>query len=131
MPNRVASGGVEKKSTANSSQKREAPKQRQLKAENLNTVIDLFKAQQLSTYQRSKIEERNGLNVLVPQKEYKESTESINEYIPTGTFNQAGVVVRPRNAAHVQFIVQNAEANEVPITVKNGGHSFCCFSTAK
>ncbi|KAH0499734.1 hypothetical protein TgHK011_006909 [Trichoderma gracile] len=40
-------------------------------------------------------------------------------------------VVQPQNAAQVQLIVRSAKARDIPMTIKNGGHSYSGASTAE
>lgn len=39
-------------------------------------------------------------------------------------FTRPKYVVRPQNTGQVQTIVQEAVARELPLTIKNGGHSY-------
>lgn len=44
-------------------------------------------------------------------------------------FARPGCVVQPERSSHVQTIVREAKSRKIPITIKNGGHSYAGFST--
>ena len=44
-------------------------------------------------------------------------------------FSRPACVVQPKCFLHVRIIVEQAKARKIPITIKNGGHSYAGFST--
>lgn len=44
-------------------------------------------------------------------------------------FSRPGLVVQPETILHVQYIVKQAKQRGIPLTIKNGGHSYAGFSS--
>jgi len=65
---------------------------------------------------------------------YRPGEEAYQRSIATANrlfrFSQPACVVQPESSAHVQYIVKQAKLQNIPITIKNGGHSFAGSSTA-
>ncbi|KAL6859498.1 FAD-binding domain-containing protein [Trichoderma novae-zelandiae] len=57
---------------------------------------------------------------------YERSVANANLYY---RYARPDCVVQPRNASDVQFTVQQARSRGIPITIKNGGHSYSGAST--
>ncbi|KAK1774190.1 hypothetical protein QBC45DRAFT_459253 [Copromyces sp. CBS 386.78] len=78
-------------------------------------VIDLLKA------------DKTSIPVFLPgETEYERSVANANLLY---RFTRPACVVQPKNVGHVQTIVKEAKARNVPITIKCGGHSYAGFST--
>ncbi|KAK3949779.1 hypothetical protein QBC32DRAFT_30092 [Pseudoneurospora amorphoporcata] len=78
-------------------------------------VIDLLKA------------DKTSIPVFLPgETEYERSVANANLLY---RFTRPACVVQPKTVGHVQTIVKEAKARNVPITIKCGGHSYAGFST--
>lgn len=44
-------------------------------------------------------------------------------------FARPGCVVQPESSSHVQTVVKEAKSRKIPMTIKNGGHSYAGYST--
>jgi hypothetical protein len=76
-------------------------------------IINSFKSQQIPVY---KIKE-----------EYEQSVATSNLLY---RFSRPHCVVCPKNRVHVQKIVRQEKSQNIPVTIKNGGHSYAGGSTA-
>ncbi|PTB65047.1 Glucooligosaccharide oxidase [Trichoderma citrinoviride] len=62
------------------------------------------------------------------EPQYERSVATVNLFY---RFARPDCVVQPRNASDVQFVVREARIRRIPITIKNGGHSYSGASTAE
>ncbi|TFB05902.1 hypothetical protein CCMA1212_001344 [Trichoderma ghanense] len=71
----------------------------------------------------------NNVPVFAPgELQYERSVATVNLIY---RFARPDCVVQPRNASDVQCVVREARTRGVPITIKNGGHSYSGASTAE
>ena len=61
-------------------------------------------------------------------EEYERSVATANLLY---RYSRPPFVVQPKTIEHVQFIVKQAKEQKIPITIKNGGHSYAGFSIAE
>ncbi|KAK1241922.1 hypothetical protein MKX07_007745 [Trichoderma sp. CBMAI-0711] len=71
----------------------------------------------------------NKIPVFAPgEPRYERSVATVNLVY---RFARPDCVVQPRNASDVQCVVREARTRRIPITIKNGGHSYSGASTAE
>ncbi|KAL7788376.1 hypothetical protein V8C37DRAFT_418385 [Trichoderma ceciliae] len=81
----------------------------------ISEIIQLFKDEEIPVY-------------AVGELPYERSVATANLVY---RFARPGCVVQPKRASQVQIIVREAKARNIPITIKNGGHSYAGASTAE
>ncbi|KAM0260182.1 hypothetical protein ACHAQJ_002948 [Trichoderma viride] len=81
----------------------------------IKDIIQLFKDEEIPVY-------------AVGELEYERSVATANLLY---RFARPDCVVQPKRASQVQIIVREAKARGIPITIKNGGHSYAGASTAE
>ncbi|KAL7815569.1 FAD-binding domain-containing protein [Trichoderma gracile] len=70
----------------------------------------------------------NKIPVFAPgEPQYERSVARVNLVY---RYARPDCVVQPRNALDVQYVVREARTRRIPITIKNGGHSYSGASTA-
>ncbi|KAH6603674.1 fad-binding domain-containing [Trichoderma cornu-damae] len=81
----------------------------------IREIIQLFKDEEIPVY-------------TVGELPYERSVATANLLY---RFARPDCVVQPKRASQVQIIVREAKARGIPITIKNGGHSYAGASTAE
>ncbi|RFU79403.1 fad-binding domain-containing [Trichoderma arundinaceum] len=81
----------------------------------IREIIQLFKDEEIPVY-------------TVGELAYERSVATANLLY---RFARPDCVVQPKRASQVQIIVREAKARGIPITIKNGGHSYAGASTAE
>ncbi|KAK5996764.1 Cannabidiolic acid synthase-like protein [Cladobotryum mycophilum] len=79
----------------------------------MDTAIEIFQSEDIPVFKPGEVE-------------YERSVATANLLY---RFARPGCVVQPARASQVETIVKVAKAWRVPITIKNGGHSYAGFST--
>jgi hypothetical protein len=112
IPSPTKSKSRENKTSAGIKKNAVAKKPR--KKNPVRDIVGLFKNQKIPVY-------RPG------GEEYQRSIATANLFF---RFSRPAFVVQPESAAHVKYIVKQAKAQNIPMTIKNGGHSYSGSSTA-
>ncbi|KAL7947018.1 hypothetical protein V8C42DRAFT_319419 [Trichoderma barbatum] len=81
----------------------------------IHGIIQLFKDEEIPVYTAGELA-------------YERSVATANLLY---RFARPDCVVQPKRASQVQIIVREAKARGIPITIKNGGHSYAGASTAE
>jgi hypothetical protein len=76
-------------------------------------IIDLFKSKKIPIHKPG-------------EEDYQRSIATANRLF---RFSRPACVVQPEHSAHVKYIVKQAKSQNIPITIKNGGHSYSGSST--
>ncbi|KAL9126685.1 MAG: hypothetical protein Q9217_004296 [Psora testacea] len=79
----------------------------------MDDIVRFFKSEQIPVYTSGELE-------------YERSVATANLLY---RFSRPACVVQPERSSHVQIIVKQAKSRKIPITIKNGGHSYAGFST--
>ncbi|KAL6894813.1 hypothetical protein GGI43DRAFT_429321 [Trichoderma evansii] len=83
--------------------------------EEIKDIIQFFKDEEIPVY-------------AVGELPYERSVATANFLY---RYSRPGCVVQPKRASQVQEIVREAKRREIPITIKNGGHSYAGASTTE
>jgi len=79
----------------------------------MDAIVGVFKSKKIPVYEPE-------------DEEYQRSVAVANLLY---RFTRPSCVVQPENSSQVQTIVKEAKQRNIPITIKNGGHSYAGFST--
>ena len=79
----------------------------------MDQIIRTFKSEKIPVYNPG-------------EEEYERSVATANLLY---RYTRPACVVQPEHSSHVQIIVKQAKSQNIPITIKNGGHSYAGFST--
>ncbi|PNP38480.1 hypothetical protein TGAMA5MH_09561 [Trichoderma gamsii] len=85
-----------------------------LSMDKVNDIIQFFKDEEIPVY-------------AVGESQYERSVATANFLY---RFERPDCVVQPKRTSQVQTIVREAKERKIPITIKNGGHSYAGASTA-
>ncbi|KAE8440889.1 hypothetical protein EG329_006356 [Mollisiaceae sp. DMI_Dod_QoI] len=77
-------------------------------------IVDVFKSKKIPVYKPG-------------EEDYQRSIATANRLF---RFSRPACVVQSEHTAHVEFIVKQAKLQNIPITIKNGGHSYSGSSIA-